>query len=275
MDTITVIKATGEKEAFSEEKLRNSIKRAGVPLELHDAALSHVKNILYPEIHTSEIYKHILEYLGQSPSPHSQARYRLKQAIIDLGPTGFPFEKFIASILQKQDYKVDTDVVIYGLCIAHEIDVVAQKNNQKIMIECKFHNNIGNRTDVKVALYVFARYQDLTAGWIGRSNATRFNEVWLVTNTKASQEAIVYAQCMGMKIISWGYPEKGNLQDLIEIEKLFPVTCLINLTYNHKKILLENNIVHCRDLLDNQMYIDLLKLTPEDRQKLLTELKAL
>ena len=275
MSDITVIKATGEKEPFSEEKLRNSITRAGVPRDLHDAAVSHIKSILYPEIHTSEIYKHILEYLSRSPSPHSQARYSLKKAIMDLGPTGFPFEKFIAAILKKHGYKVDTDVTINGLCIAHEIDVIAQKNDQKIMIECKFHNKIGNRTDVKVALYVFARYQDLTAGWIDRSNTTRFNEVWLVTNTKATQDAVSYARCMSMKIVSWGYPEYGNLQDLIEADKLHPITCLTNITNYHKKILLENNIVLCRDLLDNQMYIDLLKLSSADEQKLLTELKAI
>ena len=194
---------------------------------------------------------------------------------MDLGPTGFPFEKYIAAILKKQGYSVDIDSIISGLCISHEIDVIAVKDNQKIMIECKFHNNIGIRTDVKVALYVFARYQDLTAGWIDRANTSKFNQVWLVTNTKATNDAIAYARCMDMKIISWGYPETGNLQDLIEKDNLHPVTCLTSISNHHKKILLENNIVLCKDLLTNQMYINLLDLSFTDKQKLISELKSL
>lgn len=274
MDKIIVIKASGEKEPFSEEKLRRSIARAGVPNELHDHVVSHIKSNLYQNIPTSFIYKHILEFLGTSSYPHSRSRYSLKQAIMDLGPTGFPFEKFISSVLYRHGYKTATDVIITGLCISHEVDVLAEYDSQKIMIECKFHNQIGRRTDVKVALYVYARYQDLTAGWINRSNPSRFNQVWLVTNTKCSIDAINYAQCMGMKIVSWGYPEKGNLQDLIEEKKLHPITCLSSISNHHKQLLLSNNVVLCRDLLDNKIYLDLLKLQNEEKERLLNELQS-
>ena len=195
MSQICVLKAGGEKEPFSEDKLLASISRAGVPHELHNTALSHIKSILYDNIPTNEIYKHILEYLGKSQYPHAGTRYSLKRALMDLGPTGFPFEKFLAAILIKHGYKVQIDTVVNGLCVSHEVDVIAQKLGTNIMIECKFHNNIGNRTDIKVALYVMARYQDLTTGWMNKANTTKFNEVWLVTNTKCSTDAIAYAKC--------------------------------------------------------------------------------
>ena len=143
------------------------------------------------------------------------------------------------------------------------------------MIECKFHNNIGNRTDIKVALYVMARYQDLTTGWMNKANTTKFNEVWLVTNTKCSTDAIAYAKCMGMKIVSWGYPEKGNLQDLIETEKLHPVTCLTSISVAQKKILLDNNIILAKDLLSNKMFIDILNLSSDTKDKLIKELETI
>ena len=272
---ISVIKANGQKEPFSEAKLRLSLNRAGVPGQLHNQAITHIKAGLRPDIPTGEIYGHILEFLGRSPYPHSAVKYSLKKSIMDLGPTGFPFEKFVAAILRFHGYKTSTDKIISGLCVAHEIDVIAEKENTKVMVECKFHNNIGIRTDIKVALYVMARYQDLTAGMMNRNNTLRFNQVWLVTNTKCSQEAIVYAKCMGMKIISWGYPEKGNLQEMIETEKLQPVTCLNSISAGHKKILLDNNIVLVRDLIVNKMFIDMLNLSNDDKNNLNAELQSL
>lgn len=275
MNIINVVKASGDLEVFNEDKLRKSISRAGVPQSLQDETLNHIKSRLRDNIPTSEIYSHILEFLGKSDSPYLIAKYSLKKAIMDLGPTGFPFEKFISRILAGQGYQVKTDVIISGVCVAHEVDVVAEKEDSKIMIECKFHNKLGNRTDIKVALYVMARYQDLTAGFLNRSNAMRFNQVWLVTNTKCSQEVIVYAKCMGMKIVSWGYPENGNLQDLVEKQKLHPITCLNNINSAQKKILLDNNIILAKDLFDNPLFLDLLNLPAPDKQLLLTEIRNL
>ena len=275
MSEISVIKATGVREPFSEEKVIRSIKRAGIPKNIQPQVLAHVREKLYPEIPTSEIYKHIMEFLGRSQYPNSRSRFSLKQAIMDLGPTGFPFEKFISAILRYHGYKTETDQIINGLCVAHEVDVLAEKDGQKIMIECKYHNRIGSRTDVKVALYVMARYQDLTAAYVNRDSSERFNEVWLVTNTKCSRDAIAYAQCMNMKIVSWGYPDRGNLQDLIEKDKLHPVTCLSTLSNYQKKLLLDNNAVLCRDLLANNIFIELLKLKPEEKSLLMSELREI
>jgi len=271
---IYVTKANGHKEPFSEAKLRLSMKHAGVPDKLHDEAVSHIKALLYPDIPTGEVYKRILEYLGRSSYPYIGSRYSLKKAIMELGPTGYPFEKFVAAILRFHGYKVKTNEIINGLCISHEVDVIGEKDATKIMIECKFHNNIGSHTDVKVAMYVMARYQDITVGMVSRNNTYRFKEVWLVTNTKCSQDAITYAQCMGMKIVSWGYPEKGNLQELIESNNLHPVTCLNSISTREKKILLDNNVVLAHDLIENKMFIDLLNLSNANRIALISEIQA-
>lgn len=275
LNNIHIIKANGQKELFNENKLHRSLERASVPKTLHDTAISHIKQNLHENITSKEIYNQVLEYLGSSTHPFTASKYSLKKAIMDLGPTGFPFEKFIAAILRNHGYEIKTDIILRGLCVAHEVDVIAQNSQSNIMIECKFHNNVGNRTDVKVALYVMARYQDITAGMINRQNSIKFNEVWLVTNTKCSEEAILYAQCMGMKIISWGYPEKGNLQDLIEKEKLHPITCLSTINTNQKKILLDNNIILARDLAQNNMFIELLRLSTDQKNSLLHEIEDL
>ena len=52
-------------------------------------------------------------------------------------------------------------------------------------------------------------------------------------------------------MIGWNYPEKGNLQDMIEDEGLHPVTCLVSLTDADKRFLLEQRIVLCSEIKTN------------------------
>ena len=72
----------------------------------------------------------------------------------------------------------------------------------------------------------------------------------MVTNTKLSSDAIVYAQCKGMKALAWNYPEKDNLQNFVENPKMYPVTILTALSGEEKRRLLEGDIVVCLDLLN-------------------------
>lgn len=243
---ITVIKASGQKEPFSERKLKRSIKRAKVPRKLRTKVLQNVESKLYDGISTQEIYSNISGFLGKSSAPHTQARYGLKKSLMELGPSGFPFEKFIARVLAHLSYKTQTNIIIQGKCVEHEIDVIAEKNNKRFMLECKHHTQPGARSDVKVALYTQARFNDIKENNHGKP----FNNVWLVTNTKASTEAIKYAECIGMRIIGWSYPRTQNLQDLIESTGLQPVTCLTTLSQEHKRQALNQGIVLCRELME-------------------------
>ena len=73
--------------------------------------------------------------------------------------------------------------------------------SKKYMIEAKFHNALGTRSDVHVSLYTKARFDDV-------SEKYNFDQAWLVTNTKVTKDALDYALCVDMKVISWNYPEK-------------------------------------------------------------------
>lgn len=237
---IIVIKATGEEEPFSEAKVRSSIRRAGIAPDLEEQVVAHVRSILYENIPTAEIYRHIIEFLDKSPYPAARAKYSLKQAIMSLGPTGHPFEQFVAAILHYHGYKVETNRTIQGKCISHEIDIIATKNNHQYMIEAKFHKRPDTRTDAKAAMYTCARFNDLGG----------FAQAWLVTNTKVTSDAIDYGKCMGMQIISWSYPQHDNLRDLIEKANLHPLTVLSTLSQKQKQRLLEQKIVLCRQIID-------------------------
>lgn len=239
-----IVKANGQKEPFSEEKILQSARRAGVPKEALDDMLEHIKNNLYDGMRTSEIYQHILEYLTKNSHFHSKAQYSLKQAIMDLGPTGYPFEDYVARILQEEGYMTSVRNVLRGKCVTHEVDVVAEQvtnGKKRIMVEAKFHNKLGIKTDVHVPMYTWARFQDLLVN-------THFDEVLLITNTKATTDAIAYAECMGMRIISWEHPHQGNLMQLVQKHALHPVTTLTSLSLTQKQMLLEKGTVLCKDI---------------------------
>lgn len=263
-----VIKATGEIEPFNEEKLRSSIRRAGIPKELEDQVTSHITSKLHDNMPTFEIYRHIREFLDSSSSPYAGSKYSLKQAIMTLGPTGYPFEDFFADILKNQGYSTQTRIITAGKCISHEIDIIAEKAGKKIMVEAKYHNVPGIKTDVHAALYTKARFDDV-------KEKNGFTEVWLVTNTKVSLDAINYSFCSGVKIISWNYPEKESLRDMIENVNLAPVTMLSTLSGSQKQKLLLNHIVLCKDIYSNQNSVAELGLSEAQKNNLMQEAKFL
>ncbi|MCL4418273.1 MAG: restriction endonuclease [Actinobacteria bacterium] len=144
-----------------------------------------------------------------------------------LGPTGYLFEKYIARIFQEYGYTTEVGRIVIGHCVNHEVDVIAIQNNRHFMIECKYHNEPGTRSDVKIALYIYARFLDVERAWkLKEGHESMFHQAWLVTNTKCTSDAIRYASCMNMRIIAWNYPKEGSLEYLIENKYLYPITIL-------------------------------------------------
>lgn len=259
-----IVKANGEKEIFSKEKLIYSIERAEIPKKLQNDVLQKVLSKLYENITTREINNLIIEALEESQSPYISSKFGLKKAIIDLGPTGFPFEDFVSKIFQELGFQTKVRQILQGKCITHEIDVLGEMNQEKLMVEAKFHNALGIKTDVHVALYTKARFEDI-------KEKNNLNTVYLVTNTKMTSDAISYAQCVGMKIISWNYPAGASLRDFIDKFKLYPITLLQNLPQIFKEELLKKGIVLCRDICGNHEILDGLTIPEDKKQKIIAE----
>jgi len=243
-----VIKSDGTQELFHAEKLINSLIHAGATDEVAKAITTHIQTELQEGMSTKEIYKHAF-FLLRKKYRKAAIKYSLRAAVSELGPTGFPFEKFIAEIFKSKGYETKTGEIVMGSCVVHEVDVVAWNENKLIMCEAKFHNQIGFKSDLKVALYVKARFDDLKEAKHYYGKERNLDEGWLVTNTKFTQTAIHYAECKGLKLIGWNYPVKGNLQDLIDDTAVHPVTCLTTLSKHQKVSLLSQNIVLCRQLI--------------------------
>jgi Holliday junction resolvase len=272
---ISVIKADGSKEPFSEAKLRRSLKRTRASPALIEDIVNEVKNELRDGTRTSAIYRRAFSLLRQGQS-HAAGRYSLKKAIINLGPSGHPFERFVGELLKSEGYTVEVGVTLPGLCVTHEVDIIGKKDNRCIMVECKFHNEPGIKSDVKVALYIQARFEDLQKQWQRRPNtAQRFDEAWLVTNTKLTSDAIRYANCVGMKAIGWSYPYKNTLQILVEQSGLHPVTSLLTLSNYQKTQLINKGVVTCRELAKNTDLLRALDYSEWKISKIIKEIDKL
>lgn len=246
-----VKKYSGELVPFDENKLLFSLKRTGVDEPVIQKIISRVKEDLFEGKSTKQIYSEAFKILKRL-SRASAARYHLKQSIMQLGPSGFPFEKYVGEIFKYQDYKVQNNLTLNGKCVTHEVDVLAEKNNTIFIVECKFHNRQGVKSDIKTALYFKSRVSDIIKG---NQHTPEFkgNEIQggLATNTRFTSDAIKYCKCENIAMISWDYPEHGSLKDRIEISGLYPITCLTSLKRREKQILLNEGVVLGSALIDN------------------------
>ncbi len=149
-------------------------------------------------------------------------------------------------------HDVETNVFLKGKCVRHEVDVFAINRKEVSLIECKYHNTSGKVTDVKVAMYIHSRFQDLKHSIKLRYPGKTVRKI-LVTNTRCTSDAIQYAECMGLNIISWSYPENRSLQRLIEDKKLYPVTIISGVRSGLVETLFDHNIILLKDLANMEV----------------------
>lgn len=242
---IYVTKADGDKELFDPSKLELSLEKAGASSTMRAKITAAAIHKMTPTSTTEDIYRLAFDILKRDEPAPIAARYSIKRAVFALGPSGFPFEQFLAEVLRAHGWHTRTSVELLGRCAPHEVDVLAEKDGKRVGIEAKFHNDPGGKTDIKDALYVFARYDDL------RNSAdpqSRVDEGWLVTNTRFTHNAVRYGRCVNLTMLSWEYPRGHGLFEMIEQGKVHPLTCLTTLSEGEKRRLLDQRIVLCKSV---------------------------
>lgn len=270
--SVLVTKANGEQEPFDPAKLIQSLERAGAKPKVVKEVLSGVRGSLTTGIATHEIYRRAFELLRALEKPVA-ARYSLKRAVLALGPSGFPFEDYVGEIFRARGFTVATGQMLSGACVEHEVDLVAHTANKYIIGELKFHNQLGLKSDLKVALYVSARVEDIRK-FRNQRGERGIDEGWLITNTKFTKAAVTYANCVGLKLVSWTYPRYGNLQDLIEETQAHPVTCLTTLNGSEKMRLMQAGIVLCKTLGEREAELPGFGISGEKLKRVLAESRA-
>lgn len=274
-ENINITKASGNKAPFNKGKLKQSLLRSGATNEQADEITNEVIEMLVEGMSTRKIYKTAFRLLRNYSRP-AAARYKLKQAIMELGPSGFPFEQFVAELLKYKGYKTQVGVIVKGHCVNHEVDVIAEKDEHHFMIECKFHNRQGYVCDVKIPLYIQSRFLDVEKQWKQLDgHAEKFHQGWVVTNTRFSEDAAQYGRCMNMNLVGWDYPRNNGLKDWIDSSGLHPVTCLTTLTHREKQELLDKKIVLCKTLHHNHTVLQSIGIGSPRLEKVMDECSAL
>lgn len=271
---INVIKASGERWEFSSEKLRNSLLHSGASSKIVDEIVARVKDELYDGISTREIYNRAFALLKGKKSIYA-SKYKLKKAIYELGPTGFPFERFIGALLYYSGYKVEVSKVIQGKCVSHEVDVIASKNSDHILAECKFHGDSKNKCDVKIPLYINSRYKDILENYKESKSPAVPNQGWVVTNTRFTKDASQFGDCVGLYLLSWDTPKGDSLKERIDRLGLYPITVSTLLSGREIQFLLSRDIVLCRQLVNDKFYLDHLGVSDARKERILDELNQL
>ena len=145
---------------------------------------------------------------------------------------GMPFSVSTRTIARTRGLEAEVrkgivEKVAEGDLKASEVDVVAKKENQICLIECKYHNSPGIKSDIKTALYIHSRFLDIEKAYREKDNNNNIRfEAWLVTNTRCTSDALKYAGCVGLKVLAWYCPKIKNLQYFIETKKLYPISIL-------------------------------------------------
>lgn len=243
-----VTKSDGSKEPFDARKLRDSLISARASLEVADEIVASITQGIRASDSTARIYQAAHKMLALRERPVA-SRYGMRRSLLDLGPTGFPFEKFIGELYRAEGYDVAVGEMMYGSCVSHEVDVVAWNDVDLITLEAKFHNDLSYKTDTKVVLYVKARVEDLQTHphkIAGKSrNVTRGA---IATNTKFTDTAETYAACVGIELLSWETPRGDNLYDRMSRYGIFPVSSLTSLKAHEKRQIAEAGIVDTKTL---------------------------
>lgn len=272
---LKIKRQTGEVAEFDVEKLKYSLTKSGAS----DIEVVEVLEKIVPRIHdgmsTKSIYQLAFNQLKKVNGTFA-ARYSLKRALMELGPAGFYFEQWIARFLESYGYETCTNILVQGEAVTHEADVIAKRGEEMFWIECKFRNTMDSKISVTTPMYVLSRVNDIsqqTYSFFG--GAHRFTHGWLITNAYFTSDAIAFGEHYGLKMLSWDYPAKRSIKNLVDQKALYPITCLTSLTKNEKDYLLSKGFILVKDLYGNDEIFESNFIKGKNRQKVLFEIEEL
>src|SRR5690554_680680 len=269
---IYIEKFNGDIEEFQVEKLITSLRRSKASESEIETIVEHIMPTLYDGIPSKKIYEKAFSLLKKY-NLTSASKYSLKRAILDLGPTGYPFERLISALLRHKGFETKVGVILQGECVTHEVDVLAEKEGDTYTVECKFHSDQKAVSNVRVPLYINSRFLDIQNHWNkDPEKVSHLKQGWLVTNTRFSLDAITYGECVGLQLLSWDYPENNGIKHNVDAYTLYPITTLTTLTQHEKDQLIEKDIILTIELFDAPKALKEIGVSKVRVERVLTEI---
>lgn len=265
-----IIKAGGQRVQYDEQKVRRSMKRTGANEKVIDRVISEIDTKLFDGITTTELYGLVRNALKRTNTGFAE-RYNLRQGILRLGPAGFKFEKYVASILRSYGWNAYVpEEEIEGSCVSHEVDVVAEKDNRRIFIEAKFRNRFNDHVNLKDTMATWSRFLDLVdASAVGKG--MHFDEPWIVTNARFSDRAKKFGVCKGIHMVGWSFPEERPFASMVDNMELYPVTVLDDLQSSELEAFSELGLMLCKEVAvqENDQLAERTGISPERTKEII------
>lgn len=248
MPAVFVTKFDGTIQPFQKEKIVNTCLRMGATKEDAEKVADIIERKVYDGITSKKILQMIFRYLKKY-CPAVGHQICLREAISILRPKP-DFERFVHSLLEEHGYEVTPNQIIRGKCVEHEIDGIARKKNETILVEIKHHYNHHTYTGLDVGRIARATFEDLEEGFEQGLNSVEFTGIMIVCNTKLTEHAKEYAKCRGIMHIGWKTPPDHGLDRMIEEKKLYPITLLKKLSKRDGTKLLDEGLITLKQLVD-------------------------
>ncbi|HBL73503.1 MAG: restriction endonuclease [Bacteroidales bacterium] len=272
---LLIRKQTGELEPFSQEKLVRSLVTSGATEDDVHGIIEDVESWFQDGMSSRKVYNRAFQLLKRNKGA-AAARYKLKKAMMELGPTGYPFEILVGEVYHRLGYEVKVGQTLQGHCVTHEVDVVARKGNDLHFIECKYYQHTGKNANVQVPLYIRSRVDDLIRHYQGLPEYADVTfHGGIATNTRFTTDAISFGECTGLNLVSWDYPQGRGLKELIDLERIFPITVLTKLQTAEKQALLNQDIVLCRQLGEDISILTTIGMDEHRIKKVAEEIRSL
>lgn len=244
-----ITKANGERVTYRPEKIRETLRRIGAKPETVEHVLRKVQKQLVDGMATGALFALVRKELHKED--HCLAhRYNLRKGLLKLGPAGFKFEKYVAAVLEAYEYETEipgNDLA--GLCVDHEVDVIARTRNRNIMIEAKFRNVFERTVKLKDVMATWARLIDLREGSKAGKKTPCFDEAWIVTNGRFSDRALQFGVCKGIHMIGWSANER-SLARMVDHAQLYPITVIDSVKPWEIDALASKGILLCRQIAE-------------------------
>lgn len=272
---MNVKKFSGDLVFFSEDVFKKSLVKSGATVLEIDEVVKKVVPQMYDGIPTRDLYNLAYKELQDIKSSYA-ARYSLKRALRELGPEGYYFEDWICKLFIELGYQSLTSKTLQGNAVTHEIDVLAEKDNEFHLCECKFRNDEDAKISVTTPMYFLSRFNDLKNNQYHYfKKSLKPKHGWLITNAYFTQDSIDFASYYKINLLSWDYPAGTSLKNLTDNMKFYPITCLTTLTIEEKKLLLSKNIILVQEICNHPDTLNCLNFKNNKKEEILKEAQEL
>jgi|SRR5690606_15549693 hypothetical protein len=266
-----VRKYSGELAEFDLSRLKGSLSKSGAAPDIVEAVWDQMRPMVYDGISTRDLYRLAFRLLKRHADSFA-ARYSLKRALKDLGPAGYYFEQWVSRLFADAHYQTVTGQLLEGNAVTHEVDVVAQRDDEMYLVECKFRNTEDAKISVTTPMYFLSRMKDMEGRQFPFFGKTMgFTAGWLVTNAYLTTDSIRFGRHYGINLLAWDYPEDSSIKQRVDHARLYPITCLTTIAKAEKELLLRQGCILVQDIVSDQAQLDSLNCGPRKKRRIIQE----